>query len=254
VLPAILAAVAACVAHPAALDQEVGRRALPWLPPDLARQVVRHPREFAAGAGAAARWPRPLHQPGGRSGLERTVRAHCERLAAAIRNRAAFGEVVAGLGALAHLTVDMDAPFLSAAPADSYADAFASYVATAAPRVPLVFYGQDFAVIAGADPGIAGLVAPRRREAERLAVLVREDMDRLGGASAWGRLDDRSSTFGAASLVLNHAATDFADLASWVWLHAGGLVPEIPRQPDVILVWKGAPQPREAPFTRLGVR
>jgi len=53
---------------------------------------------------------------------------------------------------------------------------------------------------------------------------------------------------------LNHAATDFANLVSWIWLHAGGLVPDIPAQPETILIWKGEPQPREAPFTRLRLR
>ncbi len=254
-LATILAAAAAtCFAHPITLDEEVGRRAVPWLPPDLARQVVRHQREFTAGASAAARWPRSFHRSGGGSGLERTIQKQCERLAAAIRGRAPFSEVVAGLGTLAHLAVDMNAPFLAASPTDPYAQAFAEYVATAAPRVPLVFYGQRRAAIAGASGGLEGMLSPRRPEADLLGRLVRDDMDRLGGPRAWGLLDDRSSSFGTASLLLNHAATDLANLASWIWLHAGGLVPDIPREPDVILVWKGEPQPREAPFSRLGLR
>jgi hypothetical protein len=109
-------------------------------------------------------------------------------------------------------------------------------------------------VISGASGAIPVMVVARRHDADLLADLVREDLDRVGGPSAWGRLDDRSSSFGSASLFLNHAATDFANLASRVWLHAGGLVPPIPRQPDMILIWKGEPQPREAPFIRLGLR
>ena len=254
-LPVILAAVAAtCFAHPTTLDEEVGRRAVPWLPPDLARQVVRHQREFAAGAAAASRWPRSFHQPGGASGLERTITKQCERLVAAIRERAPFADVVGGLGALAHLAADVNAPFLTAGPADRYARSFGEYLPTATPRIPLVFYGQQHAVIAGAPGGIPTMLATRRREADLLGVIVREDMDRVGGPSAWGLLDDRSSSFGTASLSVNHAASDFANLASWVWVHAGGFVPDIPRQPEIILVWKGEPQPREAPFPRLGLR
>lgn len=254
-LSVILPAVAAtCFAHPAAFDREVGRRALPWLPPDLARQVMRHERDFAAGAAAAARWPRSVHQPGGRSGLEVAIRTQCERLAAAIRERAPFSEVVAGLGALAHLTADLEAPFLTAGPSDRHAQSFASYLPTAAPRIPLVFYGQERLAISGSASGIPTMLASRRRDAEVLADFVREDLDRLGGPASWRRLDDRSSSFGTASLFLNHAATDLANLASWVWLHAGGQVPDIPAQPETILVWKGEPQPREAPFTRLRVR
>jgi hypothetical protein len=252
VLSVILPVVAAtCFAHPPALDREVGWRALPWLPPDLARQVVRHERDFADGAAEAARWPRSFHQPGGQHGLEKAIQDQCERLAQAIRNRAPFAEVVAGLGTLAHLCADLDAPFLTAGANDRYAQAFASYVSSAAPRVPLVFYGLERPVVSGAAAGIPPMLATRRRQVEDLANFVREDLDRVGGPSSWRALDDRSSSFGTASLFLNHAATDFANLVSWIWLHAGGLVPPIPAPPETILVWKGAPQPREAPFTRL---
>lgn len=251
----VLSAVAAtCFAHPAAIDREVGRRAIPWLPPDLARQVVRHEHDFASGAAAAARWPRPVHQSGGSSGVEATIQAQCERLAASIRDRAPFAEVVAGLGSLAHLTADLNAPFLTAHASDRHAQAFALYVPTAAPRIPLVFYGLNRPMISGAAGGIPSTLASSRIHAQDLAGYVREDLDRLGGPSSWRLLDDRSSSFGAASLFLNHSATDFANLVSWIWLHAGGLVPDIPAQPETILIWKGAPQPREAPFTRLRLR
>ncbi len=250
-LPAV---VAVCLAHTAEVDHDIGRRALPWLPPDLARQVSRHEREFDAGARAAAGWPRAYHVPGARPGLGNSTRLQCERLVAAIRARAPFAEVVSGLGVLAHLTADADDPFLSARADDAYARSFATYVPTAAPRIPLVFYGQRNALILGSAEGIPSLVAGQRFEADTMASYVREDLDRLGGPGAWRQLDDRSSSFGTASLFLNHAATDFANLASWVWRHAGGLVPEIPLQQDMILVWKGEPQPREAPRPTLGFR
>ena len=254
-LSALLPAVAAvCLAHPAEIDREVGRRALPWLPPDLARQVERNERQFAAGAAAAAGWPRGYHEPGTRPGLQGAIRAQCERLAAAIRARAPFPEVVAGLGALAHLAADLDSPFLASRQGDAYATSFGTYLPTTSARIPLVFYGQERAMIAGGSDGIGAIVQPRRREAEILAGIVREDLDRVGGPAAWHRLDDRSSSFGAASLFLNHAASDFANLASWVWLHAGGLVPGLPPRDDMILVWKGEPQPREAPRPALGFR
>jgi hypothetical protein len=248
------AVAAVCFAHPTALDREVGRRALPWLPPDLARQITRYEPEFAAGAAAAARWPRSYHLPAGQPGLEGAIRTQCERLAAALRSQAPFAEVVAGLGALAHLAGDLETPFLAAHADDAYARSFASYLPTASPRIPLVFYGQQRAVIAGPAAGVGALVAARRRDADALAGIVRDDLDRLGGPGAWARLDDRSSSFGTASLVLNHAASDFANLASWVWFHGGGLVPDLPSQQGMILVWKGEPQPREAPSPRLGFR
>lgn len=251
----LLAAVAtACLAHPAAIDVEVGRRALPWLPPDLARQVVKHEREFARGAALAAAWPAAYHQSRPRGALEATLQAQSDRLAVAIRNRVPFSEVVAGLGALTHLLVDANQPFTGSDRASPYGLAFAGFMRSVAPRIPSVFYGQDFALIHAPANRLGSVALARRSEADTLANLVHEDLDRVGGPGAWARLDDRSSSFGAASLTLNHAASDYANLASWIWRVAGGLVPRIVTADASILIWKGDLQPREAPRTHLSFR
>lgn len=255
-VPGLLsAALTLCVIHPVRLDSEVGRRALPWLPPDLARQVVRHERDFDRGAAAAAAWPQTLHRPAaGRHGLEAAIRAQCERLAGALRSRAPFEEIVAGLGSLAHLTLDLGSPFATMGGADPHVAAFGTYMEQAAPRIPQVFYGQRRGMILAGSGGIDDLIRLRLHENASLGPIVVEDMDTVGGPTAWPRLDDRSSSFGAASLVLDHAVADFANLASWIWFHGGGLVPEISSAPGTLLVWRGEPQPREAPRTRLGFR
>lgn len=248
------AAVVACVAHPVELDVEVTRRAVPWLPPDLARQVVRHQREVARGARAAASWPRPYHQLEGREGIEASIEAQCRRLVAAIRGRTPFGEVVAGLGALAHSVVDLNHPFVGGPGAALHAESFATYMRSAQPRIPLVYYGLDTGFLDTPLQRMTTVLHARRANIEPLASIIVEDLDRIGGPAAWPQLDDRSSTFGAASIVINHASTDFANLASWIWRRAGGLVPEINVPENSIMVWKGAPQPREAPRARLGFR
>jgi hypothetical protein len=240
-LPAVLAV---CLAHPVDLDHEVRRRALPWLPPDLARQVLRHERDFNRGAAAAAAWPRHHHQPGAAGGTEVTLQAQCERVAQAIRARAPFPEVVAGLGAVAHLCLDLNQSFSGPEAGSPYASSFSSLMRSASPRIPNVFYGQDHWLVRGPSDRLSASLRQRRAEMVPLATIVREDMDRVGGPGRWAALDDRSSSFGAASLVLNHAASDFANLASWVWRAAGGLVPDIPMQGN-ILVWKGESRPRE---------
>lgn len=233
-----------CLAHPVDLDHELRRRALPWLPPDLARQVVRHERDFNRGAAAAAAWPRHHHQPGVTGGTETTLQAQCERVAQAIRARAPFSEVVAGLGAVAHLCLDLNQSFAGSEASSPYASSFSSLMRAASPRIPNVFYGQDLRLVHGPGDRLSASLRQRRAEMVPLAAIVREDMDRVGGPGRWPALDDRSSSFGAASLVLNHAASDFANLASWVWRAAGGLVPDIPMQGN-ILVWKGESRPRE---------
>lgn len=246
-----VAAAVMCLVQTPAFEQEVARRALPWLPPDLARQVERYDRSFRAGAEAAAGWPPSLHRGGG---VEPAIEAQCQRLVAAIRSQRSFDEVVAGLGALAHLTLDASSPFANGPAGDPAAVAFGHYLPSAAPRIPLVFYGQQRRLIEGPDSGLAVYVDQRRRENRALAGIIRDDLDRVGGPPAWRRLDDRSSSFGAASVVLNHAVTDFVNLASWVWRQAGGLVPAVPAPRDTILVWKGEPRPRETTRPTLGFR
>ena len=250
-LPAVLAV---CMVPPVALDAEIGRRALPWLPPDLARQIVKHKQDFGRGATAAAAWPRQFHQPEGANGLEPTIVAQCERIVQALRSQAPFSEVVAGLGTLAHLTLDLNAPFASAHGSDPYARAFASYQRTAAPRVQMVFYGQERALLGQPKSALEHYLRRQRNAAVAFAPLVRYDLDRVGGPGRWTALDDRSTSFGTAAITLNHATSVFTNLASWVWRQGGGRVPEIAKSDGAIMVWKGELRPREAPRHRLGVR
>jgi hypothetical protein len=251
---ALSAMLATCMLQTPALAHEVGLRALPWLPPDLARQVARHPRAFTEGYLAAARWPANMHLPEANPGVDAAIALQCERLAQAIRNERPFEEVVAGMGALAHLAVDHAAPFPGANASDADATAFRTYLPTALPRIPLVFYGQQRRLIAGTAAGIPAYLTVQRRAVGPLGALIREDLARVGGPQEWRLLDDRSTTFGAASLVINHAVSDFVNLASWVWSHAGGLVPTIEASKDTLLVWKGDPQPRETPRSYIRFR
>ncbi len=254
--PPVLATLAptvllSCLAATPGLDAEIGRRAMPWLPPDLARQVARRPRDFARGVAAARGWPAALHLPGTEHGLEAAILAQCQRIATALRDRAPMAEVVAGFGTLVHLCADLANPFAGARSLNPHAAAFSRYLETVAPRIPVVFYGQDYAILARPATGLAPLLARRRQESEPLALVVRADLDRIGGAAAWQQLDDRSSTFGAASITLNHAMSDFVNLASWAWYHGGGLVPRIEAPPGSILVWIGEPTPRATTSHRL---
>ncbi len=245
---------ATCSLHPPALEGDLGRRSLPWLPPDLARQVARHERAFAAGYAAAGRWPAEFHRLGGHPNVEVAIVAQCERLVQAIRTQRPFEEVVGGFGALAHLTLDHASPFLGTGGSDPHAAAFRSFLMRALPRIPIVFYGQENGLMRSTRGGIQPFLARKREAITPLAALIREDMDRVGGPAAWHILDDRSTTFGAASLTLNHAVSNFVNLASWVWRQAGGLVPTIPQEGGTFLVWKGEPQPREAPGSTIRIR
>lgn len=245
VLGALLPLVASvCLAHPTELDLEVARRARPWLPPDVARQIAHREADFKRGATAAAAWPAQHHAHGGPHGVEAIILWHCQRLSEALRNRAPFSELIAGLGALAHLSVDLNRPFASASEG-GYGRGFTSYMLATRGRIPWVFYGQNRRLLSSRGDGMSALLNARFRDMAPLGSIVREDMDRVGGPSGWGRLDDRSSTFGAASLVLNHAATDYVNLTSWVWQNGGGLVPTIPLADNSIAVWREGAKPRD---------
>lgn len=243
-----------CSLHPPALQADLGRRSLPWLPPDLARQMARHQRAFAAGFTAASGWPAELHRRSGNPNVDAAIVAQCERLTRAIRSQRPFEEVISGFGALAHLTLDHASPFLEAGGWDTYAAAFRSFLERALPRIPIVFYGQQNDLLRSSSVAIQPFLTRQRQPLASLESLVREDMDRIGGPAFWHLLDDRSTTFGAASLTLNHATSNFVNLASWVWGQAGGLVPTIPQAADTFLVWKGEPQPRESPGSVIRIR
>ncbi len=245
---------ATCSLHPPALEADLGRRSLPWLPPDLARQMARRERAFAAGFAAAGRWPAELHRASGSPNIDAAITAQCERLVQAIRAQRPFEEVISGFGALAHLTLDHASPFLEVGGFDPHAAAFRSFMARAFPRIPIVFYGQQNGLLRSSRASIQPFLARQRQLLASLESLIREDMDRVGGPAHWHLLDDRSTTFGAASLTLNHATTNFVNLASWVWGQAGGLVPAIPQAADTFLVWKGEPQPRESPGSLIRIR
>jgi len=247
---ALAATFLACPLHPVSLDVELGQRALPGLPPDLARQLAKHPGAFAQGAKAAASYPAPLHQRGGRNGVEAAILAQCDRLVQAIRSRSSFEAITAGFGALAHLVLDFSFPASRAAESQ----ALSAFLASRLPRIPVVFYAGAEELPFASREKLWGFLLAERQRLPSLEQALLEDFARVGGPSAWNSLDDRSTTFGVASVAFNRATSQFVTVSAWVWHHAGGLVPRFPGDGQRILVWKGALQPREAPVPRLGVR
>lgn len=249
---ALSASLLACPLHPVSLDLELGKRALPGLPPDLARQIAKHPQAFRRGAEAAFAYPQPLHTVGDGNTLEEAILAQCDRLVTAIRGQASFEAVTAGFGALAHLVWDLNVPVTPRSPEE--ARAFAAFLASRAPRIPVVFYSGYEEIPFASRDGLWSFILQEARRAQPLRQALAEDFRRVGGPAFWDRLDDRSTAFGVASVSLNRALSQYVALASWVWHHAGGLVVPFPGDGKQILVWKGDLKPREAPLPRLGIR
>ncbi|MGC8916932.1 MAG: hypothetical protein ACP5NF_08140 [Thermoanaerobaculum sp.] len=242
----------ACPLHPVSLDLELGQRALPALPPDLARQLAKHPLAFRQGAEAAATYPEALHVVANGTSLEEAILAQCERLVRAIRGRTPFQEVTSGFGALAHLVWDLNFPSSPSSPQE--AKAFSAFLTSRAPRIPVVFYGGYEALPFASRDGLWGFILAEGARVAPLRQALAEDFRRVGGAAFWDALDDRSTAFGVASVTLNRAVSQYAAMASWIWHHAGGLVVPFPGDGHRILVWKGELKPREAPLPRLGIR
>ncbi|KDA53218.1 hypothetical protein EG19_06950 [Thermoanaerobaculum aquaticum] len=242
----------ACPLHPVSLDLELGKRALPGLPPDLARQLTKHPQAYRRGAEAAFAYPQAIHVMGPGNSLEEAVLAQCERLVAAIRGQASFEAVTAGFGALAHLVWDINFPVEASTEAE--ARAFVAFLQSRAPRIPVVFYSGYESLPFSSRETLWGFILAEASRVSPLRQALSEDFRRVGGPGFWNLLDDRSTAFGVASVSLNRAISQYVALSSWVWHHAGGLVVPFPGDGNRILVWKGELKPREAPLPRLGIR
>lgn len=242
----------ACPLHPVPLDLELGKRALPGLPPDLARQLAKHPEAFRRGAEAACAYPRDIHTVGPGNSLEEAVLAQCERLVKAIRQQASFEAVTAGLGVLVHLVWDLNFPVDGSSPAE--AKGFVAFLQSRMPRIPVVFYSGYEAVPFFSREDLWRFILSEAARVSSLRLALAEDFQRVGGSAFWNLLDDRSTTFGVASVSMNRALSQYVALASWVWRQAGGLVVPFPGNGQRILVWKGELKPREAALPRLGIR
>lgn len=245
-------ALLACPLHPVSLDLELGKRALPGLPPDLARQLAKHPEAFRRGAEAAFAYPQALHTVGPGNTLEEAVLAQCERLVQAIRKQSSFEAVTAGFGALAHLVWDLNFPVESSSPGEI--KAFVAFLQSRLPRIPVVFYSGYEALPFSSREVLWQFILSEASRVAPLRQALLEDFQRVGGSPFWNLLDDRSTAFGVASVSLNRAISQYVALSSWVWHHAGGLVVPFPGNGQRILVWKGELKPREAPLSRLGIR
>lgn len=230
----------ACPVHSANLDQELVQRSLPALPPDLARQLAKHPQALRRGAQVAATYPHRLHFRGGKNAVEEAVFAQSERLVRAIRSQASFEEVTAGFGVLAHLVLDLYFPVQG-----SGAVAFSAFLTSRLPRIPVVFYALGESLPFQPREALWRSLLTVTPHVDALGEALREDFVRVGGARNWQQLDDRSTAFGVASITFNRAISHYAAVASWVWHRAGGLVPPFFRNGNNVLVWKGELKPRE---------
>lgn len=204
----------------------IAREAARLAPPDLARQLDRHRRQFEAGVLAPFDDGDPARHMKNEDGSGTLDRAVLDEVAAAvadIRGHRPFAEVVQRLGAVSHFLADANNPLATAGtdPAEGryFAD-YLRYAESAEPRFPLLFYGIRPGLESRRD--VSSVLAETLGRGRELYPMIGREYRRIGYASGAGRFDDRSSAFGVASIAFSRAVSDVAVVLRYIWIKAGG--------------------------------
>jgi hypothetical protein len=237
----LLPAPGALFAWKPATQMAIGLEAAALAPPDLARQIAKHRKEFLRGTveplsdGDASRH---MKNADGSGTLDRTVAAEMSAAIDLIRRHRPFVEVVERLGRLSHFVADANLP-LNTANSDSqegrYFRDFLEYADAARPRFAVVFYGlePDWKSSRDVEAWTRSMLARGRK----LYPAIGEEYRRIGGAAGIGGVgavggiggiagfDDRSTAFAVAALSYSHAVSDVARALRHVWLASGGTDP-----------------------------
>jgi hypothetical protein len=204
----------------------IAREAARLAPPDLARQIDRHRREFEAGVLAPFEDGDPARHMKNEDGSGTLDRVLADEVAAAIadiRGHRPFADVVRRLGAVSHYLADANNPLATSA-ADTeegrYFIDYLQYAETAEPRFPLLFYGIRPGLEARRD--VSSVLAETLGRGRELYPMIGREYRRIGYASGRGRFDDRSSAFGVTSIAFSRAVSDVVVVLRYVWIKAGG--------------------------------
>jgi hypothetical protein len=194
-----------------ALADQAGR----YAPPDLRRQIERHPAALRRGA-LAARGDR-----GAGAATDRAAEASARAIAALERHEP-FESVLELAGGAAYWIARANDPL---APEDgrrepAYAEDFRRYVDSARPRFAVAFYGEGRDVTS--PPALERLAAAARARGAAYGPLIAREYERIGTGSGVVLFDDRSTAFGVAALAYSHAVSDAIATLRYIWLAAGG--------------------------------
>ena len=203
----------------ATLHQVVVVKASTLIPPPLQRQILRYRQEILRGCLDVMR-------DGDAAGNDaRGISAACDELVDALGSRTPFSRACYLLGRLSALVAEYDPPveIAGGTPDGSLWREFAEFVESEYSTFPLVINreGEGY-LLKGSLSGYLDYVA--RRNADRRAALRRA----LSGEEPGRWRDQRSLTYGLASLVYNDMVLDTARLWLFVWQQAGGGVGDAP--------------------------
>ncbi|MEO7795298.1 MAG: hypothetical protein ABIV06_11050, partial [Thermoanaerobaculia bacterium] len=179
-------------------------------PPDLARLLVRHRKEFLRGSVeplSDTDAARHMKNADGSGSLDQTVAAEMTTAIQLIQRHRPFTEVVEHLGRISHFVADANLP-LNTANTDpregAYFRDFLEYADSARTRFAVVFYGlgPDWRGPRDVETWTSSTLARGRK----LYPAIGEEYRRIGatsgaaGTSGVTRFDDRSTAFAVAAL------------------------------------------------------
>jgi hypothetical protein len=205
----------------------IAREAAHLSPPDLARQIEKHRRDFEAGVGAPfadTDAGRHMKNPDGSGSLDQVIEAEATKAVVLIQGHKPFAEIVRQLGEVCHYVADANNPLATSADdaeEGRYFVDYLRYAQSAESRFPLIFYGLQ----PGLDKShsLELLVGAALKRGRELYPMIGREYRRIDFASGQGRFDDRSTAFGVASVAFSHAVTDVALALRYIWLASGGI-------------------------------
>ncbi len=216
-------------------------------PPDLARQITRHQKEFLQGTLeplADRDGSRHMKNADGTGKLDEVVAAEMAAAIDAIRRHRPFVEVVTRLGRVSHFVADANLPLntSNSDPAEvRYFRDFLDYADAARPRFAIVFYGL------GADwngpRDVQTWARSTLARGRKLYPAIGEEYRRIGEVAGLADFDDRSTAFAVAAVSYCHAISDVARALRYIWLSAGGADPRpqlVAHRDGLLLVSAGA--------------
>lgn len=220
-LPAGLPAQPGVEAHvwSATLHQVVVVKASTLMPPPLQRQILRYRKEILTGCLDV------LRDGAGVRNDAQAITSACEELIDALGSRTPFSRVCYLLGRLSALAAEFDPPVDTAlnSPDNSRWHGFTQVLESEYKNFPLVINreGEGY-LLKGSLSQYLDYAA--RRNADRKAALLRALAVEKPGQ--WR--DQRSLTYGLASLVYNDMVLDSARLWLFIWQQAGGEIGDAP--------------------------
>ncbi|HEV2721329.1 MAG TPA: hypothetical protein VG323_15005 [Thermoanaerobaculia bacterium] len=183
-----------------AADRQIATAGAKLSPPDLYLIIKGFNRDYTRGLETA------LAEEGKHGVLRARIESETGNVIAMLKANKPMSTVAERLGLIAHLVADANNPYRD--------DDFAHYFEMRLAKFPTVFYG--------AEPQLRlGIFLDRMlSRTARFTPLVAEEYTRGSSAS----FDDHSTAFGVASVCYSHAVTDTANLFTYIWREAGGVV------------------------------